>query len=80
MTLKVQLAFNPASSTAMYVITVVPTEKRESAGKPVLLNEGGFALSVGTGSLKEVGNRTESSFCVYNARLTGQVELKVGGS
>ena len=80
MTLKVQLAFNPASSTAMYVITVVPTGKKESAGKPVLLTEGGFALSVATGSLKEVGNRTESSFGVYNVRSAGQVGSKVGGS
>ena len=80
MTLKVQLAFNPAASTALYVITVVPTGKKESAGKPVLLTAGGFALSVATGSLKEVGKRMGSSFGVYNVRLAGQVELKVGGS
>ena len=60
--------------------TVVPTGKKESAGKPVLLTEGGFALSVAVGSLNEVGKRTKYSFGVYNVKLAGQVELKVGGS
>ena len=45
-----------------------------------MLTEGGFALSVATGSLNEDGNITEYSFGVYNVRLAGQVELKVGGS
>ena len=58
----------------------MPTGKNESAGKPVLMSKGGFALSVATGSLNEVGKRTELSFGVYNVRLDGQVELKFGGS
>ena len=62
------------------MITVVPTGKNESAGKPVILTKGGFALSVATGSLNEDGKRMELSFGVYNVRLSGQVELKLGGS
>ena len=56
MTLKVQLALNPASSTAVKVTTVVPTGKKESVGKPVMVTVGGFALSVATGSLNEEGS------------------------
>ena len=60
--------------------TVVPTGKYESAGKPVILTESCFALSVASGSLNDVGKRMELSFGVYNVRLSGQVELKLGGS
>ena len=58
----------------------MPTGKYESAGKPFLMSKGGFTLSVATGSLNEVGKRTELSFGVYNVRLAGQVEPKFGGS
>lgn len=62
------------------MITIVPTGNRESEGKPVLLTEGGFTLPVATGTLNEVGKRTEESFGVYNVKFAGQVELKIGSS
>ena len=60
---------------------MVPIGKNESSGKPEAYTLGGLALSVAIGFLKELGNLTGSSLSVYNnTMLSGQVELKVGGS
>ena len=58
----------------------MPTGKCESVGKPETCTVGGPALSVAVGLTKVEGNGTCRSLSVYNVMLSGQVELKDGGS